>query len=402
MTGMTSSVKHQYALDSKTEQFVNIEKLEEEDRERDFTCLGCGNFVRPVMGEIQQWHFRHKVDINSSCSGETYLHFFAKKKLYEVYNRCLEERSGFYIEYDAHKTCTHYAIDHLISCELPQSKIKFDLTKYFDKIELERKEGSFIPDLLLTSKNHKNKLFIEIAVTHASTKEKIESGNRIIEIFISSEANIFSFDNQILCEGRNIYFYNFLNRKFKGDFCKGERHCSFLPYSSCAIPYIFFIIYNNHESKLERKTFEELDKEIESIHYKRVIHHPQNRFEYLAIETRNKFYLKMVIEHFQKGYKIDNCFLCSKHKPIFQPSEIDHIYCNLFDEKFNSNQAATCSFYQANPIKIGSLIRYVGGMIKYRNKMGRVTKISGTIYTCNFNGKLTAGIKAEELELVKG
>lgn len=399
---MASNVKHQYALDSKIEQLVNIEELGEEDRERDFTCLGCGTVVRPVMGEMQQRHFRHKADINSSCSGETYLHFFAKKKLYEIYNKCLKEGSKFYIEYNAHKTCTRYAIDHLISCELPQSKIKFDLAEYFDKIELEKKEGSFIPDLLLTSKNRKHKLFIEIAVTHASTKEKIESGNRIIEIFISSEANIYSFENRILSEGRNTHFYNFLNRKFKGDFCKGERHCSFLPYSSCAVPYIFFIIYNSHESKLERKTFDELDKEIESIHYKQVIHHPQNRFEYLAIETRNEFYLKMVIEHFQKGYEIDNCFLCSKHKPISKTSETDHIYCNLFSEKFNSNQAVTCCFYQANPIKIGSLVKYIGGMIKYKNKMGRVTKISSNIYTCNFNGKLTAGIKAEELELVKG
>lgn len=396
-----NQVEYQYALDSVTEQIIDVEELNEEDRKRVFICLGCENIVIPIMGKIQQWHFRHKVDIDSSCSGETYLHALAKKKLHEIYNKCLDEESEFYIEYKVQKTCTHYEKDYLVSCNLPSSRSKFDLTKYFDKIELEKKEGLFRPDLLLTSEKSNDKLFIEIAVTHASTKEKIESGNRIVEIFIRSEADIRLFQDRILSESYNIHFYNFLNRKLTGDFCLVERNCSLSPDLIIPVPYIFFIIYNNYESRLERKTFDELDKEMKNIRYTKNVCYPQDLFENLTTEKKNELYFKIIKQHFENGYMINNCSLCSKHRVIYHTSEAGYIFCNLHSKNLNSNEAASCYFYQSNPIKIGSSVRYIGGMIRYKDKMGVVVEISGDFYKCKFNGKFTESLRANELQLIK-
>ena len=100
---MSGSIKHQYALDSAIGQFVDIEELEEKDRVRGFHCLDCKNVVIPVMGKIQQRHFRHKVDINSSCSGESQVHLSTKIAFFELYNNAVKDKLEFIIEYNVEK-----------------------------------------------------------------------------------------------------------------------------------------------------------------------------------------------------------------------------------------------------------------------------------------------------------
>jgi len=48
---------------------------------------------------------------------------------------------------------------------------KIDITKLFKKIDLEKRDSSFIPDLLL--KSEKEKIYVEIAVTHKCSDEKL-------------------------------------------------------------------------------------------------------------------------------------------------------------------------------------------------------------------------------------
>jgi hypothetical protein len=396
---MLDDIKCRYALDSLSEKIIDVKNLEKEDRKGVYTCLDCKGIVTPIMGVTMQKHFRH-LNLNSSCSRETYLHAFAKRKFYEIYNKCLEENLEFYIEYNIHRTCTRYKMNHLISCELSRSTIKFDLTKYFTKIQLEKEDESFRPDLLLTSENNGEKIYIEIVVTHKSTADKIASGHRIIEIFINDETDISSLENRIIRENSKRYFHNFLKRKFEGNFCQTKRYCSFLPYSSSPVPYVFFIIYKDRTSILERITFDEFDQKSKNISYWEFVCLPQKIFESFTTDKKNKIYLEIVAKLFKKGLTIDNCSLCRQYKAIDRVNTEDDIYCNLLRKNFNSNQAAICCYYNSNLTKIGSLVRYVGGMIKYRGKVGTIVSISGKFCKCKFNNKLTESLSFDEIKLI--
>jgi predicted P-loop ATPase len=50
--------------------------------------------------------------------------------------------------------------------------------------------------------------------------------------------------------------------------------------------------------------------------------------------------------------------------------------------------------------KVGDRVRYVGGMVKYKGKLGNVTKVCGGRYICDFDGKLTEQLSREELEAI--
>jgi hypothetical protein len=49
--------------------------------------------------------------------------------------------------------------------------------------------------------------------------------------------------------------------------------------------------------------------------------------------------------------------------------------------------------------KVGDRIRYVGGIMKYKKPFGKVTKVCGDLYVCDFDGKLTEELSREELEV---
>jgi competence CoiA-like predicted nuclease len=110
---MSSNVKHQYAFDSEREQFVDIEELEKKDSRRKFICLDCGIVLTPIMGEVRQRHFRHKVDIDSVCSGESQLHLSTKIAFHKLYSDAVEKELEFRIEYDVRKVCNRYEDDNL-------------------------------------------------------------------------------------------------------------------------------------------------------------------------------------------------------------------------------------------------------------------------------------------------
>jgi Bifunctional DNA primase/polymerase, N-terminal len=54
----------------------------------------------------------------------------------------------------------------------------------------------------------------------------------------------------------------------------------------------------------------------------------------------------------------------------------------------------------ASIFKVGDRIRYVGGMLRYKGKLGSVTKVCGDRYICDFDGKLTEQLPREELEAI--
>lgn len=213
-------IKYQFAYDLER-NVVNINDLSKECKNKSdkFLCLSCENELVTVLGEKRRKHFRHKVITEINCSPETYLHKLAKLKFYEVYQNCLEKKQPFIIKIIMDRVCDFYEKDFLQTCKIPPRFFEFDLTQEFKNIFLEKRVDSFIPDILLTSSEDK-KLFIEIAVTHKSEKEKIKS-NQVIEFLIGSEEDIQLIESCLFEESEKISFFNF-NRLNKKGWCEGK------------------------------------------------------------------------------------------------------------------------------------------------------------------------------------
>ena len=175
---------HSYALDKKS----NIISIEFAKKEEEYFCINCGAPMIPKMGKYRKHHFAHKIN-TKHCSYETYLHNLAKLKIAE----CFNNSDHFYIFLQSKKVCN---IDKCpINFKEPctwNSKQKFDLKEFYNQCDIEVKYNGFIADLLLynTKLPKREPIFIEIWVTHESSDEKINSGNRIIEIKIEDETDI--------------------------------------------------------------------------------------------------------------------------------------------------------------------------------------------------------------------
>jgi len=106
-------------------------------------CVGCGEpLIAKIRGEKKEKHFAHKQRI--VCSPETYLHKLAKTTFYDVYRECLGNGEPFYVERRHSRHCERFRDPLGHDCEAGTVTISHDLTKWFDEISMERREGTFM------------------------------------------------------------------------------------------------------------------------------------------------------------------------------------------------------------------------------------------------------------------
>ena len=75
--------KYHYAIDQ-DDHLIHIDEVTSEDRDNNhYHCVGCGEEMSPVLGDIRDHHFRHK---KVHCSRESYLHKLCKRKLKERFD----------------------------------------------------------------------------------------------------------------------------------------------------------------------------------------------------------------------------------------------------------------------------------------------------------------------------
>ncbi len=198
----TSNIQYKYALGDDG-WLIDIESLGQGDR-REYKCAGCGNVLLPVLGKIRQKHFRHKTQQN--CSPETYLHRMGKLLFIKKYKECLSQNSPYSIEYATQvicKECSHGP------CEKGKAVVSENLTERYTEIKEEEKDGQFIPDVLLESQSGET-IYIEVAVTHKCTDDKIDSQKKIIEFRVKEEADLKIFSKSNLeISNMAVWVYNF-------------------------------------------------------------------------------------------------------------------------------------------------------------------------------------------------
>ena len=319
----TPTIQFKYALADDGE-VVNITSLTLNDR-RDYGCIGCGNIVRPVLGQIRRKHFRHKV--NKECSFETYLHKMGKFLFEKNYKECLQQKLQFIIEYPVSVLCNH--CKHGL-CKITEEISKYDLTKVFRFIYLEKRDGNLIPDLRLETEGG-DKIYVEIAVSNEAKIEKINSGVKIIEFKIEKEDDLHIFcQKRIPHSDSSIQLYNFRPKPIEKS----------IP-SQCPKHKSYFVVYPNGKCSINTGKTYEFEEAKNKEWYVTEINYPSGM---AFVEETEKA--------FKQGVQVKNCFLCRYHAVAkwFQRGDQDEpIFCKFYKESKQSNFASECEIYRPDP-----------------------------------------------------
>lgn len=321
---------------NKDQEVIDVQELssDREELSDQYICLGCDKpLIAKTRGEKREKHFAHKSRL--SCNEETYLHHLAKLTFYKTYQDCLENNEQFFIELAYPKVCRKHEqiVGH--SCNLGSLHKSHDLTIYYDSIKLEKRDDVFIPDLLLYSSKDPNlKIYIEIAVTHFLSEEKILSDNRIIEIPIESEDDIEKIKAKKLSEN-HASFLNFDWRTVNAT----DAECS------CALQkYYFFITYDSGKSIMDDATAREIEMKIRKV---------KNTIKYIKLRSfsdsqlidRGDLFKTFVVEAHKRGFPIKNCLLCRMAGVNFNIFSDEKIFCKKNRVGCNSNAAADCKSF---------------------------------------------------------
>ncbi len=231
--------KYRYARGS-DESVVDVHSMEPEHRHdlAPYYCFGCGGELIPNLGQKKIKHFSHKSA--GTCSRETYLHELGKDAFLRKYTQCLKDEKPYIFKSSYPATCNRYQSEIGETCKTKKI-VDIDLTRYFKAIELEKPYNGFKPDILVSTADGAQVLFIEIAATHKCEENKINSGNRIIEINVKNENDISRILSGTLSESwQGLNIYNFNKKEIIGDICNGE----------CEREVNLFLIYKSQKSIL--------------------------------------------------------------------------------------------------------------------------------------------------------
>lgn len=326
-------VTHRYARNSEHNTIDVQTLLNENNKSERLFCLSCDREMTAKLGAQREWHFAHKHDgLALNCSQETYLHNAAKNLLYENIQKRLQQNQQYLLPITRPIVCDkcHFPFSPYQDCVLGKDNSNFDLLSKFREARLESYVAGFKPDICLSS--NEAKLFIEIAVSHRVEQAKIDSGYRIIEIEISSEADLKHLSSDILNPRLLIINrYNFeskpIRKSIKPTECtQGDKRR--------------FILYKSGKSVIAPKmSYYEVTKLSESALY--IADIPDELPE-------SEAYLKELSKVARYNLKITNCHFCRYHGYESSFGFIsERVFCKYYKQPVsNTNKAASCEIYK--------------------------------------------------------
>lgn len=335
-------IKYHYALDS-SEKLVNVKELTREQLYQGlkFYSLDTREELIPKLGDIRQKHFSRKPDATNNGSFETYLHALGKKVFLDEYQRCIDEKVGYKFQFIQAYTCNRLEKQFGKVCKYSLPVI-FNLSSYFNEIKVEKDYDNFRPDITLYNSTTGQAIFVEIAVTHKCSNEKIASNNRIIEFVINDEEGIavirkFGLGNANSINGVNLYNFNFETRLKSCDV--GE----------CSSSFYFFKVRTDGSSQLSVSTESKLNQILDiskDIAYTIIQPALQDDPSSSHLSTLYKQFIKRAQ---MENSCIKNCFLCRYHAlSHFYDIDFNPIFCKYHKKTCNSNQASKCSIYKVD------------------------------------------------------
>ncbi len=301
-----------------------------------------------LEGKFQP-HFHHLDKTN--FSNETYLHEVAKEVFKEAYLDAIENKVPFYIEYPIKAECNKHFKQTNQICELGTKTETYDLTKTFDKVLVEKGFDNFIPDIqLLSTEKPTEIIFLEIEVTHKSTQNKLNSGNKIIEIKIKNDSDIINLKNNILSFTKtNTEFYNFKLNKVTKDFCSHTK-------KGCREFRKVFVLKKNGSYEFLEYYLENILGEIYSNgdNIKFVDYDLEKHYQTGKTESENQNeYLK------RKNIQIRKCELCRycgySRKNSDKKEVRLSLFCKFKKESTKSKSAIKCEYFRTRNINANTV-----------------------------------------------
>lgn len=323
-------MKNLYAFNN-SGNLIHINQVDKMQKDS-FTCCQCNNPLIARKGKIKAHHFSHKQEGN--CNYETYLHKIAKPLFFKTYSECLQHRTPFYLEYKTQRICNSCenlkGINH--SCTLSYNYSKFDLTTRFDQVFIEKGHDGFIADILLKSSFTGEIIFMEFAVTHRCTEEKIRQGNRIIEISLTSEEDFNIFSSKLIkLNNLNTEFHNFkTNQNIR----------SFRQPQSCKRKFETFMVLRNGQAEKKITTMSSIIKELsveDNLH-----------FEILKNDMKNN-YTALVQNVSDQGVKVLNCLackFCAKNRSYYSFLQDYDLFCKKHKAQIEDPNHACKNFWR--------------------------------------------------------
>lgn len=344
-----------YALDSEG-KLVNIEQAESGIK-CNCICPACKEALVAKKGKKREHHFAHSSGKNCEDAYETMLHQLAKDKFQEAFYKNEE----FIIQYEYKSYCSKKKECKYIpfgDCSTKTTP-KFNLKDYYDTCEQEKgyDNSNRRSDLKIYSKKHPDRepVYLEFCVTHASDSEKLHSGNKIIEILIEKEDDIFDIIENGIIETKSNNKEELNKISFYG-FEKDD----FLNYSFCKeIGLVRFKLFDNGIMDCKRYKIDckqRLKHEDDSIYD--ICFYVDN-----PMQERDKIYNRIKYICYEK-FKIKNCELCENYVDSFVK---DGKACKKFVKdiiKEETTRAIYCSHFQIDDEYMNNRIRE--GIEEYR------------------------------------
>ncbi|MDR0484576.1 MAG: competence protein CoiA [Alphaproteobacteria bacterium] len=338
------AIKYKYAYD-KNNIIINIANA---TKDNNYYCISCNDMMIARQGAKNKWHFSHKNEYEN-CLPESYLHKLAKQKFYEIYKNCLENKEPFYIELSTktkHEPCEiNNKLKACRKCDYEyEERKKYDLTKIFKNIEIEKSVGNFRADLLLSNSDNSEIIFIEIYVSNKISDNKQNSKYRIIEIDVENEDDIkLFFDKLLSMDSLKITFFNFKNPT------------KIIPNNGMCEK-TFLLLFLNKEGNVlfnDNLTLQEI--------YKKLLNKKDNIVKYLISNQFGSSIYKYFIAYCSnKNLFVKNCFICRYHaiNNSFIMFDENPIFCKFLKEKFKSTNAVKCQYFKKEDKYIGEYLNY--------------------------------------------
>lgn len=327
-------IQYRYAINERDE-LVDINNLSKDQSDK-FFAVDTREELIPKLGSIRQKHFAHKVNSGNPGSKETYLHALGKKVFLDIYRNCLEKDIPYYLKYKSNNRCNRLEGEYGKVCYKEEVKLT-NLCRNLNQIKLEKGDNEFIPDLLLFHPLNEKKIYIEVAVTHTSSVEKINSGIPIIEFLIKSEQDIeviSKFGEQGFYREEQVRLYNFkseFNQNCISPNCSQDFHC--------------FTVDTVGKSRLKTCKEHEVASLLSDAAYSIV------KPKLSIIEDGQQeafFYRSYVKKAYNENAKIKNCFICRYHSQNDLNAGGHPIFCKHLKVACNSNQASACGAFRVD------------------------------------------------------
>ena len=318
-------------------------------------CIKCHEpLVAKNKGLKRTHHFSHTSGKDCEYAYESMLHLLAKERI----RKAFLSSSEFWIKYNyrsfcpSKKECKYITYGKCYE-DFPRS---YNLKKYYDSCEQEMTFDNVRrrSDLKIFSSQNENfpPVYLEFYVTHESEKEKLHSGNRIIEIKIETEDDILKICKEGFIETGYIDFSHKSKYDLKVDFYGFKNEDYLNEFIENKIIYTRYIL--DKSGKISRERECSVCKSLKKLF-------SDSLLEVCVHPSRTAFDVDEVGLLGYSKFEIKNCSICKNYVSRYRQDEGK--FCNLYRtlripfNNLDTECAKSCKYFELIESKIDAKVK---------------------------------------------